>query len=176
MDYKDINKLLEKYFDGNSTLEEEAFLKEYFAGENLPKEHIYLKKMFQYFIESKENIKLDLNAKQELQTFLDDKWKNETKVRFSRTLKWASSIAALFILLFGIYYLSNNPFNKMKDTYKDPELAYAETKRTLLLISDYMNKKTSNLKYLAEIDKSYKKLNKLGELDKIVTTLKTKKP
>ena len=42
-----IAKLLDKYMDGTSTLDEEAILSQYFRGKNIPEEWLCYKQMFQ---------------------------------------------------------------------------------------------------------------------------------
>ncbi len=49
MDYKAIDKILDKYFEGNANLEEEKLLKKYFASAQIAPEHLVYKPMFSYF-------------------------------------------------------------------------------------------------------------------------------
>ena len=42
-----IEKLLQKYMDGTSTLDEEAILAQYFQGKNIPEEWLCYQQMFQ---------------------------------------------------------------------------------------------------------------------------------
>jgi len=51
MDYKDINNILDKYFEGDSTFEEEVFLKEYFKNDTIVPEHKALKPLFNFYEE-----------------------------------------------------------------------------------------------------------------------------
>ncbi len=48
-DYKNIDRLLDKYFEGLTGLEEEAILRDYFASENVSAAHKPYKALFQYF-------------------------------------------------------------------------------------------------------------------------------
>ena len=53
------------------------------------------------------------------------------------SVRW-TSIAAGFVLLAGLAFsLSNRP--RLKDTFDDPFLAYAEAEKALMLISDAMS-------------------------------------
>jgi len=49
MDYKAIDKILNKYFEGNANLEDEMLLKKYFASEQIAAKHLAYKPMFNYF-------------------------------------------------------------------------------------------------------------------------------
>lgn len=174
MDYQKINELLEKYFESKTTLEEEILIREYFSKTDLPAEHQYLKQMFQYFNEEKIHGNSELNINAELNSLIENQWKKDTKVKLYRALKWTGRVAAIIIVAIGTYIYFNKPSTEIKDTYSNPDQAYIETKRALMYVSYCMNRNTANLKYLAEIDKSYKKLSKIGEMDKIVKSLKNK--
>ena len=49
MNIMKIEYLIEKYFDGETSTEEEKYLKDYFSGKNLPQEHLKYKSMFGIF-------------------------------------------------------------------------------------------------------------------------------
>jgi len=49
MDYRKIDNILNKYFEGTSTLEEEKLLRQYFASGHVAEAHQAYKPMFQYF-------------------------------------------------------------------------------------------------------------------------------
>jgi hypothetical protein len=55
MDYKQIDNILNKYFEGNSSLEEEKILRKYFASGNIAESHRVYKGMFEYF-EKAQNV------------------------------------------------------------------------------------------------------------------------
>jgi hypothetical protein len=172
MDYQEIDKLLQKYFDGNTSLEEEAVLKNFFSNEKLPKEYLKLKGMFNYFSDSSVKSGKNTVTDNELVSIMQHTWKKETRTKMFR-LVLSGSIAAMLAISVGIYYFSYRHAPRPEDTFQDPQQAYAETKKTLLYISNYMNQKTASLKYISEIDRSLKKINKISELNKTVYSLKT---
>jgi len=49
MDYRKIDNILNKYFEGMSTLEEEKLLRQYFASGDIAEAHEPYRSMFQYF-------------------------------------------------------------------------------------------------------------------------------
>ena len=53
-DYKNINQLLNKYFDGLTGLEEEAILRDYFASNKIDAIHEPYKALFRYFIHEQQ--------------------------------------------------------------------------------------------------------------------------
>jgi len=59
LDYKNIDNILNKYFEGLTSLEEEQILRQYFTSENIAVAHEPYKTLFQYF----ENDKTVTNPK-----------------------------------------------------------------------------------------------------------------
>lgn len=90
---ENINELLNKYFSGTSTLEEEKVLKKYFTSDELTTEHIAYKPLFEV---------LELEAKL---TYSPSSQKITKKKRFHlRTFLYTSSgIAAAILLTFWLF-------------------------------------------------------------------------
>lgn len=172
MEYQKIDEILNRYMEGESTLEEEALLKQYFSQPGLPAEHIEMKELFNYFIDAQRETTPPFDVSTDLNLLIENEWKKETRSRFSRAAKWIGSAAAVLVLSFGIYQYMDKPEPAIKDTYKDPQMAYIETKRVLLLVSKTMNRNTANLKYLEKVDESFNHLQKVAEIDKIVNSVK----
>lgn len=119
MDLDNIEKLLAKYLEAKTTLQEEALLKNYFTSNNVASHLREYKGMFQYFANNKEerftkSIRLKTNNKKR---------------------KWIG-IAASIVFLLGIYGV-NSYQNK-----QEAKRAYVATQQTLELIAKQMNKGT----------------------------------
>lgn len=70
MDYKDIKALLHQYFEGETSLQEEATLKEYFSQSTIDDRLVSYQPLFQYF-EEELNIELDDQFDDQLLSKLD---------------------------------------------------------------------------------------------------------
>lgn len=173
MEYHEIEEILNRYLAGESTLEEEAWLKEYFNRENLPAEHREMQELFRYLKDAGMESAPGFDVTANLNSLIEKEWQKETRSRFIRVLAWAGSVAALVVLTVGIFQYLNKPQSSIKDTYKDPKLAYLETKRALMLISRTMNHHTSNLRYLTKVDESFNQMKKISKIDKVVNSVKT---
>jgi hypothetical protein len=136
MDYNKVKELLDKYWEGETTLEEEQVLKNYFNSTNVAADFEQFKPLFVYFKKEKS-----LTSKQ---SFV-----HLTQLSRVRPLipKWL--MAAASILLFIVGGLSYNydtvltvkeDTKLIADTYKDPQEAYKEAKAALMLISKGLNK------------------------------------
>ncbi|XCF05652.1 hypothetical protein ABI125_13115 [Tamlana crocina] len=144
-----IEKLLEKYEKGETTLKEEQVLKHYFLSDTVAPHLEHYKPMFAYFsVSQQEQFTKDIPLK--------------TKSRFN--YKWIS-VAAVAVLMLGFYL--NQSFNKANElgTYEDPELAFNEFSKSMELISQKFNQGASTVGYLKEVDKGTSTLNYLNTIE-----------
>jgi hypothetical protein len=133
-----IDDLLEKYNNGETTLKEEQQLKDYFSQETVaPNLEVY-KPMFNYFV---------VNKQEQFTKIVALKSKNNFNY------KWLS-VAAVAVLMFGFYFSNQQPNQDNLGTYQDPGLAYNEITKSLELVSESLNKGTSQVGYLNAIDKA----------------------
>ena len=142
-----IEKLLEKYENGETTLKEEQQLKNYFSQETVAPHLEVYKPMFEYFlVNQQEQFTKDVPLK--------------TKRIFN--YKWIS-VAAVAVLMLGFYFKSSTKDNL--GTYQDPQMAYNEVVKSLTMISNQFNKGVSTVGYLDEMEKGTSTLRYLNELD-----------
>jgi hypothetical protein len=174
MDSQRIKILLDKYYQGETSLEEQEILKEYFKDVSQQNGDNEDKMIFNYLHSEKSAIPADLS--EELDKIIDNEAK-KNKIKVIKIVRWAGSIAA--VILIGILFLifSKNETKTVEktfyaDTYTDPEQAFKETQKVLLFISKTMNKKSTGLKHLAEIDKSLKHCNELSKIDETLNSVK----
>ncbi|MDV7138540.1 hypothetical protein R3X28_06620 [Maribacter sp. TH_r10] len=135
MELDRIEKLLEKYLEGSTSIVEEKELRAYFAQENVAAHLKQYAPMFQYFSIAKE-----------------ERYTKELPLKKRNiNYKWLS-IAAMAVLLFGIY------FGKEYQEKKEAEYAYNETKKALTLLADNFNKGTEKVAYLNEFENTKQKI------------------
>lgn len=149
-----IEKLLKKFENGETTLAEEQELKAYFSGEMVAPHLERYKPMFLYFSENKKEQftkPLVLDAR-------------PAKIKPMLNFKWFW-VAALAVITLGVYYLKTVNNNDL-GTYNDPEIAFSEMTKALEKISNRLNKGASTLVYLNELNKGTAKLEYLNEMDR----------
>jgi len=103
-DKRQIEALIEKYFEGLTSLEEEQVLRDYFQREDLPEELKIYAPLFQYFSSEREEVQ-----------------KTEVSVRRNNTIRlvrWISISAAACLLLFlGVNFFQNRSRSVMETSF-----------------------------------------------------------
>lgn len=142
MDYKNINQLLEKYWEGETSIQEEETLKQYFNNGNVAKELLPYQPLFQYFKEEQDVLISDDFEKNFLEKIKNEP---EAKVKPLRWMKVIRSIAAVGIILLCSLLAYQNFNQKPVDPFAKYEVqtekeAIEATKAALLLLSGKMKK------------------------------------
>ncbi|WP_194768071.1 hypothetical protein [Tamlana sp. I1] len=143
-----IEKLLEKYENGETTLQEEQALKQFFAQEHVPPHLEMYKPMFAYFAANQDEV-------------FTKNVSLKPKRGFNYT--WIS-VAAVVVLLLGFYFENSNKTNDL-GTYNDPEIAFNEFSKSMEMISEKLNQGTATVGYLEEVNKGASTLKYLEELE-----------
>lgn len=140
-----IEKLIEKYENGETTLQEEQQLKRYFSQETVPPHLQVYKTMFQYFsLTQSEQYAKDIPLKPK---------------KTINLYKWIS-VAAIAIIMLGVY-VSNYNKPRTFGTLSDEELlVYNQTKEALNILSSNFNKGKENMFALELMSDSFEKATK----------------
>jgi hypothetical protein len=136
MDSKRIDELLNKYWNCETSLEEEQQLREYFRDKQVPHQWKETAALFRYFDEHKKKA-LDDGA---FETEVLRKVTVPQRGKMVKVLFNAMRIAAGVSVLLVATWLVRNEVRQstpqeMVDTYDDPKLALEETKKALMMIS-----------------------------------------
>ena len=169
MTMKEINKILEKYYNGETSLEEENMLKEFFSRSDIPEELTIHKAQFDFY-ESEKHIEI-------LSTDFDEKIISKienqkiTKLNFSRKPVWrlVAGLAAGLLIIFGSYFLINEQFRdnttSVEFTAEEQE-ALDQTLIALAKVSKYINLANEKLQKMSIINQSIEKINKVSYYEK----------
>ena len=154
METSKIAELVHKYFNGESTIEEERALENYFRSGDVAEE---LKEYTEFFngISELNNSVDDSNIEEEVMDFILEN-ENREKTRYRWLWQTVTGVAASVIIILGgflFYQQQQKPFD---DTFKDPKEAYAYAQHTLQFVSLKYNKGISRL---AEFNKLQKATN-----------------
>ena len=162
MDLKRIEELLDKYYNGETTLAEEKVLKDFFNQESVPAKLKEQQMQFRFYANAQtEGIGDPLEER--LASIHKTKARIIPFFNYSNRFKAISAIAAGLLLIIGVSLLlvRDTLFNNKGNcgTYNVPMTAYVQTKRALLLVASKLNTGNRNLT----------KISKLNEMQNFLT-------
>ena len=142
MDSEVIRELLKRYWDCETSLEEEKILRDFFQQEAIPEDLKKYREMFLYFKrEQQQSLSEDFDKK-----ILDGLHSQPAQGK-QRYLSSFYKVAAAVILILSFVVIhqqfivvKDTTREIVKDTFEDPERALEETKRVLCLVSEKLNK------------------------------------
>lgn len=141
MELSKIKSTLEKYLEGETTLEEEKVLKTYFSSENVAPELREYQALFGFFKTERQQIP-------------------HQKSKFPHRKKYYSwvGVAASIAIIAGLFLFKPAEPTPDYGSIEDPQIALQKTKEALNLISQQMNNGKANLVYLHEIENTKNEL------------------
>ncbi len=135
MEWLKIDRLLEKYFEANTSLEEERILKDFFTKEAVPEHLIQYKSFFGAFEKYKEEV-------------------HKPGIRLPEKKFYPRRIAAAAIILFILSVFSYHQYEVHQQ--KEAQKALLETQKVLRLISQNLNKGNRAVAQLEYFEKAQK--------------------
>jgi hypothetical protein len=143
-EYEHIHFLLNKYWNCETSLEEEKKLQDFFSQEDIPEDLQPYIPLFRDYKESQHSIRLgdDFDKKLKAAIHQKEKAKQYITIRiFTPVLKIAASIAIIVTLGVGIYFLVNeNRKPYFAETYNDPKAALKDATHALEKLSEALRK------------------------------------
>lgn len=135
MDSKQIEELLAKYWNCETSVEDEQALREYFAREKADDNLKEVAAIFRYFDQQRQTEIHDAAWDGRIRDLA--KPRQATMGRFVRnSLRIAAGILVLMVAVWFVRSeIRQRTPQELVDTYSDPELAFEETKKALLMIS-----------------------------------------
>lgn len=165
MDSKKIDQLLEKYWECQTSLEEESTLKEYFNAGVIEEKHKEVAPLFQYYtIEKKEGQLSGMFDEQVLAAIEKEGMPIKKKGKVISFFSDIAKVAAVGLILITAGYFIKEEVEKentqplLSDTFEDPQKAFEETKKALKLISDNFNKGRKQAKKISTFNQAQDKI------------------
>ncbi|KGO79826.1 hypothetical protein IP98_02564 [Flavobacterium cauense R2A-7] len=146
MELHTIEKLVEKYFSGETSVAEEKQLKDYFSSSDVAPHLEQYRAVFGYFRQAKQE--------QFTKTVPLHPRKHSYVV-------WITVAASVAVLL-GTFYIMNHKPEQPQDlgTFDNPELAFEETQKALNMVSENVNEGVKSINYVNEYNQTTKTIFK----------------
>ncbi|MEI7499148.1 MAG: hypothetical protein WCK84_01765 [Bacteroidota bacterium] len=164
MNTSEIEVLLEKYYEGNTTLHEEKLLREYFLKADLPETLKSHQKMFGFFAEESHKEIPDPEFDQKITNLISEahftvpvKSMNQHRNRFV----FITSIAASILILIGLFFTLRHDFLRKETPIQftaNQELAFTEANEALMIFSSNFNAGLKQMEHLNMVNKAMNNL------------------
>ena len=169
MDLHEVERLLEKYWQTETTLEEEEQLRAFFAAGEVPARFKAAADLFAFFeAEKKKTLAQNFEGvvTKELKTRQGGKL--ISMIGFGNIARIAAGIAVVVAATFLIRQeIRKNYPQEVQDTFTDPQLAFEETKRALQMISNSFGKAKKEASKVQMLNEAEKKIQMKQDSDKI---------
>lgn len=145
MEFQKIENLVEKYFEGQTTIAEEKKLQTYFSESDVAQHLKQYQSIFRFF---------------EQERLIESSRKAPSKTRKQKVV-WLSVAASVAVLLgVGVFLYQNENAqpNSELGSYENPEIAFRETQKALKLLSENINVGVKSVHYIHEFDNSKNKI------------------
>lgn len=147
-----IKQLLDKFYEAETTEQEEKTLKEYFCSSDVAPEFESYRAQFEFYeIGYDDGKSLSLDFDDKLMREISKTQIKPTK-RKTTNLMWYASLAATFLIAFGLFYFT-------RTTTQVSESDYAQAVDAFILISEKMDLASVELQNLQAIEDSFDELD-----------------
>lgn len=132
METEQIDKLLGKYWNCETSLEEEQLLHRFFSENDVPDKYIDVAPLFHYKNKAQEE-KLSASFEEKLKEQIEERQKKYITIKlFATALKIAGMIALILTVGFsGLIWMNSTDKQHFAETYNDPLAAYKEAASAL---------------------------------------------
>lgn len=136
MDSEKIDELLNKYWNCETSLEEEEQLQAYFRNTSIPDQFKETATLFRYFHEEKMKSLNDASFDGAVLKKVQAPKRGAIRTLVFNSMRIAAGIVVLILAawLVRLEVRKSSP-REMTDTYADPKIAFEETKKALMMIS-----------------------------------------
>ena len=158
METTEVKQLLQRYFNGESSDDDERKLEAYFSGDDVADE---LKEYTEFFggIAELAHTSEDSVLDEDIMDYILEN-ENREKTKFRRMWQTVTGVAATIIIVLGGFLFYQQKQQPYQDTYKDPEKAYEVAEQTLQFVSEKYNKGLSALADFEKLNAALKPLQR----------------
>ena len=174
METSKIKDLLQQYFEGQTTQNDEKLIESYFRSGNIDPELQEYKSFFDGLNELSVNERNPKLESEIMDFILESEHREKTKYRW--LWQTVTGVAAAIIIVLGGFLFWQQQ-QKPQDTFKNPQEAYAYAEQTLQFVSEKYNKGFASLskfdklqkatepvtKGVAPVNKMFKKLEEMNK-------------
>ncbi len=174
MNLQEIDKLILKYESGETTLAEELVLHDFFTGDGVPSHLKSYREMFGFFDKEAGRSLSDESFDEKILNEIEKGKVIPIAQSKNRIIYSIAGIAATIIIMIGLFFqFGENQSNQalVSDTYNDPQVAYAEARKALMIVSVNLNEGVGKLSDVSEFNDGLSNLNNISTFETGVESL-----
>ncbi|MEM6525608.1 MAG: hypothetical protein AAGF85_08935 [Bacteroidota bacterium] len=163
MDLDRIERLLAKYWECETSVEEEKELQLFFLSDEVPDKWKSFISLFQYYKSEREGKKLDAMFDERVMAQIEKEPTTKNRGKLRKLFYDIARVAAVGLILVTATYFIRDDYKKTTadlGTFETPEEAFEETKKALQMISKNFNKGRKEAKKVAVFNTAQKKIKK----------------
>ncbi len=172
MNYNSIKELLEKFYAGETSLEEEVTLKRFFAEKIVPERLRPDQELFRSLTTLEGEDTLDDEFDRAVLAQIEGNSHRWGRHEWIYTLSGLAAAAVIVIAL----WIGGGVFSSQRQlpgTISNPQVAYAETKKILTEVSDNLNKGLDPVKSTTEkFDEPMQQMSKISNMEQALSNVK----
>jgi len=169
MNTKEIEELLERYYEGETSLEEEKLLREFFSVDEVPEKLRQHQPLFRYFIdEASQSIGNEEQEKVLMRRI--SLFENQVSVSgiqpVQKRMYYLSGIAAGLLILFGLVFTFKSELLRKHFPGKETastKMAYTQTQQALLLVSVGLNTGLDQVQRFTTLNNAMEQIQKINK-------------
>ncbi len=175
MNTREIERLIDKYLEGDTTLAEEKALKDFFSTDDVPPELAQYAEQFRYLAESASEEPAD----PEFDRKLIEKLNGSPVILLypkRKKLYYTLSVAAGILLLAGLFFtfrhdIFQDKLNHNLSYTTDPEVAYTQARKALMLVSVNLNAGLDQARKIGAFQTGVTSMQKISQFNKFQTII-----
>lgn len=168
MNLQELDKLIQKYYEGETTEADEEKLFELLSSGHLPPEYTRDISIITGLSGSEDIPEPDMGFEARIMNAIDNSEQQGRVISLKRRIYTTVSVAASLLIIISSY-LMLRPGSQPEDTFSDPVLAYNATLEILGRVSQTMNTGSDVISELSLISKAEDKLTKFSEPARLVS-------
>lgn len=163
MNLQEIEQLITKYENGETSLQEEKELRDFFNKGSVSFEMRAYKEIFGEYIQNQSQVLHNPDFDEKVfHKIQEDIQAHSGSIK--RRIYVITSIAAGLLIMFGFYFFGMNK-NTTVDSFNDPAIAYAEAKKILMKVSGNLNTGMDDLATVRAISNGFNELQKIHQFN-----------
>ena len=162
MNLQELDRLLQAWYEGTGSEEEEHRLFAMLKADDLPAKYATNRQILGAFLDMSSAPEPDSGFEARIMEAVDRSETEGRIVSLKRRVYAIVSVAASVLIILSGYFIIESE-NKLKDTFDDPVLAYNATLEVLQRVSTTLNTGSDAIENLSEIEKARNQLEMLSE-------------